>query len=78
MKFPGMFLLLGLLLSKPALAHFGVLIPSDDLIINGDPRQISLQIGFMHPFAGSRMDMAPPRRFGVVGNGVDIDLLPTL
>lgn len=73
-------LLLALILSTalPARAHFGVILPSDDIISQDDARTFSLQIGFMHPFEGSRMDMAAPRQFGVMHQGVKTDLRDTL
>jgi cobalt/nickel transport protein len=73
-------LLLMLLLSvvAPVWAHFGIILPSDDIVSQNDPRTLSLQISFMHPFEGSRMDMARPREFGVVHQGIKTDLLDTL
>ncbi len=37
---------------SPAQAHFGVIIPSDDIVSEGDRKKINLQIKFIHPFEG--------------------------
>ncbi len=42
-------------------AHFGVIIPSDDIISKEDKKDITLQIKFMHPFEGHYMNMEMPK-----------------
>ena len=59
-------------------AHFGVIIPSDDIVSKGDSKKISLQVKFIHPFEGQYMQMDRPGAFGVVVNGRKYDLLPAL
>ena len=61
-----------------ARAHFGVVIPSDDIVTKSDSRQLSLQLMFMHPFEGHFMNMARPAQFGVLVQGQRRDLLSTL
>ncbi len=59
-------------------AHFGVIIPSDDIVEKGDSKTISLDIKFIHPFEGQYMNMEMPKAFGVVLGGQKEDLLKTL
>ncbi|VAX29952.1 Additional periplasmic component NikK of nickel ECF transporter [hydrothermal vent metagenome] len=61
-----------------AWAHFGVIIPSDDIVSKEDSKKIELQVKFIHPFEGHYMEMARPKAFGVMVNGKKHDLLPTL
>lgn len=58
----------------PAYAHFGVIIPSDDIVMKGEDREISLDLMFIHPFEGHYMQMDRPRAFGVVAGGKKTDL----
>ncbi|MEW6113699.1 MAG: DUF4198 domain-containing protein, partial [Thermodesulfobacteriota bacterium] len=71
-------LLLGLFLTGFATAHFGMIIPSKDVISKDDPKEVSLQIQFAHPFEGPVMQMDKPARFGVVADGKVTDLLSSL
>jgi cobalt/nickel transport protein len=59
-------------------AHFGVIIPSDDIVSKEDKKDITLQIKFMHPFEGNYMNMEMPKAFGVMVDGKKHDLLQTL
>lgn len=62
-----------------ARAHFGVVVPSRDIVESADQRDVSLEVLFTHPFEDQPMDMARPRAFGVSVRGGDIvDLLGTL
>jgi cobalt/nickel transport protein len=56
-------------------AHFGVIIPSDDIVSKEDKKDITLQIKFMHPFEGHYMNMEMPKAFGVMVDGNKQDLL---
>ncbi|GMT48262.1 MAG: ATP-dependent DNA ligase [bacterium] len=74
-------LLITLLMLTPvsvAWAHFGVIIPSDDIVSKKDKKTINLQIEFMHPFEGQYMEMARPKAFDVMVNGEKHNLLSTL
>lgn len=74
-------LLVTLLMLTPASlswAHFGVIIPSDDIVSKEDSKKIELQVKFIHPFEGQYMEMARPKAFGVMVNGEKHDLLPAL
>ncbi len=59
-------------------AHFGMIIPSDDIVSKDDRKKIRLQVKFIHPFEGHYMEMAKPRAFGVMVDGRRYDLLSTL
>lgn len=55
-------------------SHFQMIIPSDDILQQGEHRQLDLDVRFWHPFEGGGMNMAAPVRFGVVTGGVTKDL----
>ena len=59
-------------------AHFGMIIPSDDIVSKEDNKNITLQIQFIHPFEGHYMNMEKPTAFGVLDGGKKTDLLKTL
>jgi cobalt/nickel transport protein len=69
----------GLLLSaSTSMAHFGTLIPSDDIISQGDSRKVEVDLKFLHPVEGNYMNLAKPKQFGVLNNGKLHDLKPGL
>jgi len=68
--------LLGSIISVSA--HFGMIIPSDDMITQEDSKNIALTVQFIHPMEGDYMNMAKPVQFGVLIQGKKIDLLNTL
>jgi len=61
-----------------ASAHFGMVIPSDSMVMQGDNKTITLKLSFSHPMEGIGMDMVKPEAFGVVAKGKKQDLLPGL
>ena len=71
----GLFLFIG---GGKALAPFGMIIPSDSMIMQGDNRTITLVLSFSHPFEGVGMELAKPNQCAVVGNGVTKNLQDTL
>lgn len=80
MKRPNIYLVLSLVLLwvHPASAHFGAIIPSDDILSQGEKRNITLDVKFIHPMEGHFMQMSRPRSFGVLARGKRIDLTSTL
>ena len=59
-------------------AHFGMIIPSDDMVSKDDSKKITLKVQFIHPMEGDYMDMDKPAQFGVLIQGKKVDLLNTL
>lgn len=59
-------------------AHFGMVIPSDPMIQQGEGKSLALKLSFSHPFEGIGMEMARPRGFAVIGHGQRTDLLDRL
>ncbi len=74
--FTAIFLLL--VLSVTAFAHFGMIIPSDDMVMQSENRNITLDVKFIHPMEGHYMNMVKPTKFGVIAQGKKIDLLNRL
>ena len=61
-----------------ALAHFGMLIPSDSMVMQNDNRTINVKLSFSHPFEGEGMELVEPVVFGVMASGKNANLLKTL
>lgn len=61
-----------------AMAHFGMIIPSDSMIMQEDKRTVSVVLSFSHPFEGQGMEMVKPKVFGVMAGGKKHDLLADL
>ncbi|MFZ3047147.1 MAG: DUF4198 domain-containing protein [Desulfatirhabdiaceae bacterium] len=59
-------------------AHFGVIIPSDDIVTQNDSKTITLEVKFIHPMEMNYMEMEKPKRFGVMNQGKILDLLGLL
>jgi len=68
----------GLFLSGQAQAHFGMIIPSDDMVRQDESRHLKLDVMFWHPFEGHGMNLAWPEQFGVLFDGERHDLLSQL
>jgi cobalt/nickel transport protein len=66
------------LFSGLAMAHFGMLIPSDSMVMQADNRTINLTLSFSHPMEMVGMDLQKPRIFAVMANGKNEDLLGQL
>lgn len=64
--------------SAPALAHFGMVIPSDSMVMQQDPRTLHITLSFSHPMENIGMDLAKPKAFTVSANGRRIDLISRL
>jgi len=61
-----------------AFAHFGMLIPSDNMVMQDDARTINLKLSFSHPFEGQGMVLEKPESFFVVKKGKKSSLLDSL
>lgn len=64
--------------ASPATAHFGMVIPSDSMVMQTDDRNVTLRLSFSHPFEGIGMDLAKPKTFRVLAHDRTVDLLDTL
>jgi cobalt/nickel transport protein len=74
-----LFVLLSIIMSATlSWAHFGMIIPSDDIVSKDDNKKITLYVQFAHPFEGHLMNMERPRAFGVMDGGKKINLLEAL
>ena len=70
MKKTSLLSLLMLISVSLANAHFGAIIPSDDIVTKDDNRNLELSLKFVHPMELHYMEMAKPKRFGVLpGSG---------
>jgi cobalt/nickel transport protein len=59
-------------------AHFGMIIPSTDVVESQKQANLTLKVMFTHPFEGHTMDMARPLHFGVYFQGKKHDLTSKL
>ncbi|MDY6989839.1 MAG: DUF4198 domain-containing protein [Thermodesulfobacteriota bacterium] len=69
---------IALMIAGPALAHYGMVIPSDQMVMQGEETDVKLDLLFWHPFEGHGMELVKPAKFGVVANGEMKDLLGAL
>jgi cobalt/nickel transport protein len=66
------------LLAGNAFAHFGMVIPSEN-IVTPEKKNVTLDVSFSHPFELKGMDLAKPKQFYMVSaEGEKTDLLPAL
>ncbi len=63
---------------EPAGSHFGMLIPSDSMVMQEESRTVTLTLSFSHPFEMVGMEMAKPKAFQVYAGGKKQDLLGSL
>jgi cobalt/nickel transport protein len=59
-------------------AHFGMVIPSDTMVMAEDARTIDLTLSFSHPFERVGMPLVKPKQMRVYVGGKPQDLLPVL
>lgn len=62
----------------PATAHFGMVIPSDSMVMQADKRTVTLILSFSHPMEMVGMELEKPKVFAVSTNGKRQDLLDRL
>jgi cobalt/nickel transport protein len=75
----GLMVIVGLVLfGATAWAHFGMVIPADNMVMQGDDRAVGIQLSFSHPFEMVGMDLAKPKVYAVMANGQKEDLLSSL
>lgn len=71
-------LVTGFFHAGPALAHFGLILPSDDIVTPHDAKTLTVQAKFLHPMEGDYMEMVKPKHFGVLHMGQKTDLTASL
>ncbi|MDR9501298.1 MAG: DUF4198 domain-containing protein [Desulfurivibrionaceae bacterium] len=59
--------------AAPALAHFGMVIPSENIVTQAR-KSVELTLSFSHPFAEIGMDLVKPARFFAMKDGRRTDL----
>lgn len=64
--------------SFPALAHFGMLIPSRPEVLNQQQSELTLEIAFSHPASGHGMDMEKPEAVSVNVNGASVSEIDSI
>lgn len=57
-----------------AAAHFGMVIPSDSMVMQGENRNLTLDLSFSHPFEIIGMELVKPAGFVVYHDGRQADL----
>ncbi len=57
-----------------SLAHFGMVIPSDNMVMQDDSRKVELVLSFSHPFEMNGMPLVKPLEFFMVKDGKKQDL----
>ena len=66
------------IMASPSWAHFGMVIPSDSMVMQDDNRKINVTLSFSHPFEGNGMELVRPKVCNVWANGKTSSLLDTL
>jgi len=61
-----------------ASAHFGMVIPSDSMVMQQESKTVNIKLSFSHPFEGQGMELVKPKVFSVNANGKKKDLLGSL
>ncbi|MDR2726453.1 MAG: DUF4198 domain-containing protein, partial [Deltaproteobacteria bacterium] len=62
----------------PAQAHFGMILPSEQVVLQAEHNTITLDLKFWHPFANIGLDLDKPRALYAMRRGERADLLPGL
>jgi cobalt/nickel transport protein len=80
MRYIGFALILAaaLVAAHSASAHFGMVIPSDSMILQEDNRTLTIQLSFSHPMEMGGMELVKPKAFNVLVDGEQQDLLDRL
>lgn len=60
--------------SQMSFAHFGMAIPSDNMVMQGDSKKVDVILSFSHPFEMKGMPLEKPAQFFVVIDGKKQDL----
>ncbi len=71
-------LIIAFFIHSQAFAHYGMIIPSDQMVMKGENKTIDMDLLFWHPMEGIPMPLTKPVKFEVYTHGNKIDLLSTL
>jgi len=71
-------IIMSLIIPGQTFAHFGMVIPSDSMVMQEDNRTVTLMVSFSHPFEGVGMELVKPKVFSVMANGEKQNLLGLL
>ena len=77
-KLAALIIILNWLIVSPCRSHFGMLIPSDSMVMQDDNRTVTVTLSFSHPFELVGMEMTKPKIFSVVAGREKRDLLGSL
>lgn len=69
--------LLPLTMTSSAFAHFGMVIPSEN-IVTQQKKNVQVELSFSHPFERIGMDLEKPKQFFMIMDGTRTDLLDSL
>jgi cobalt/nickel transport protein len=72
------FVLFIVMVASPVSAHFGMVIPSDQMVMQEENNDVRIDLMLWHPFEGIGMDLLKPANFGVCINGEKINLSKAL
>ncbi len=64
--------------NNSAIAHYGMLIPSDSMVMQQDDRNVTLNLSFSHPFEKIGMNLQRPEKFSVFINAKKSNLLKSI
>ena len=64
--------------SSQAFGHFGMIIPSDNMVMQNDNRMVNLQLSFSHPMELIGMELVKPKVFKVITGDKEFDLIGDL
>lgn len=67
-----------MLMAGQAMGHFGMVIPSDTMVMQQDNRSIRVELSFSHPFEMVGMELVKPERFYVKTGDKHQDLTQNL
>jgi len=73
-KWTALIVFLSLIAAVPAWSHFGMLIPSDSMVMQDDDQTVTVTLSFSHPFEMAGMELVKPKVFSVLAGGKQLDL----
>jgi len=71
-------IILAFLFTNICFSHYGMVIPSDNMVMQNDKREIKLDLSFSHPFENIGMELVKPKAFFVVKDGKKQEILEKL